>query len=219
MAEIKQSALQKLSAGYDGLAERERKIIFFAAPLLVLFVGYILIVEPQILEIDKVAKKQQNIEGQFATLEATKLELFHQMSLDPDEETKLNIQQIQQRLDTLEKQFDKELGQLVSPQVMPLVLEQLFYKAKSLKLIEMQSIAPTALFTDKSNGDTLFQHGIRITFEGGYLDTRDFLTNAENLGWKLYWRHLEYKVSEHPKAITQLEVFTLSTSEAFIGVN
>ncbi len=212
------SLFNRLLLAYENRNASEKRLIFWTVPGLILFIGAIAFIEPVYIEITDINKRVDRVETQKAAFADTKQELFNAALLDPDEQINADIEETEKRLASLKKIFDKELGQLVSPQAMPTLLSQLFEKAGSLRLQKMESIKPVPLFTQNSAEQKLFQHGIRITFEGGYLDTRDFLAKAEALGWKLYWRYLEYQVDEHPNATTELEVFTLSTSEAFIGV-
>jgi len=104
---------------------------------------------------------------------------------------------------------------------MPTLVENLFEQAQGLELLYMESIPPTPVFSEEEDtgGIQLFRHGIQITFQGDYFSTRDFFADAETLQWQLYWKFLNYDVQSHPLVTTKMEVFTLSTSEAFIGVN
>ena len=54
--------------------------------------------------------------------------------------------------------------------------------------------------------------------EGRYFAVRDFLARLEQLSDKLYWRSMAYHVKDYPTAEVTLEVYTLSTEKAFIGV-
>ncbi len=213
------SWMQRIRVAYTGLANREKRLVFIAIPSLILFLALMWFVEPQFKTLAKVERQIVYKEEQLSRINATQAELVAELKIDPDEKTKKRIASLQGRLTALEEKFKLELGQLISPQAMPLLLQQLFHNATSLTLLKMESIPPTQLFAELKSNQTLFEHGIRLSFEGEYFATRDFLKNAENLGWKLYWRKLDYRVDEHPIAATEVELFTLSTEEAFIGVN
>jgi MSHA biogenesis protein MshJ len=95
----------------------------------------------------------------------------------------------------------------------------------------MSSIPPSNIFNDDENdinpqniienaiGPELFKHGLKIRFEGSFFDTRDFLISAEQMGWKLHWREILFEVNKYPQAQVDIELFTLSRSEAYINVN
>ena len=73
--------------------------------------------------------------------------------------------------------------------------------------------------SEYSPGPELVKRDVRIRFEGSYLDTRDFLIAAEQMEWKLHWREIQFEVNEFPQAQVDIELFTLSRSEAYINVN
>jgi MSHA biogenesis protein MshJ len=218
---IKDSSFSQMMHKFDGLAMREKRLIFIAVPALIIFVMTLLVLEPTYLEIQKAKEKTAKQQTQLLSLQETSTELRAEIGKDPDAAIKLQVAALQKQLDQIQASFDSELGHLVSPKAMPILLQNLFEQAEGLELLNMESIAPTPVFTDESKrGDIqLYRQGIQITFQGDYFATRDFFAEAENLQWQLYWKFLNYNVHSHPLATTRLEVFTLSTSEAFIGVN
>ena len=232
----------KMMVAFDGLQKREQNLLFFGVPITILVVVYLLFAEPEFKKMQRLNQSTASLDKQLVLAQQSKQELLSLAELDPNTEVKAQIDSLQRRLDQLSQEFEGELSQLVSPQAMPVLLEQLFFKAENLSVLTMKSIAPEKISLNKAgNGNStnanaintnaagaqsnspsaipIFRHGIEITFEGSFFATRDFLAEAQNLGWKLYWQDLSYEVAEHPKAVTHLTLFTLSTSEAFIGVN
>ena len=220
-AAAQSSVFKLLSDKFEALGEREKRLIFFAIPGLVLFVATLLVLEPMYKQIKNAHARAITQQSQLDTLKQTSDELMSEVLRDPDAAVKIQIDALQKQLSQIQASFDSELVHLVPPKAMPILLEQLFERADGLHLIKMESIAPSPVFTEEQ-GNTpvqLYRQGIRITFQGDYFATRDFFADAETLKWQLYWKFLNYDVHSHPLATTQLEVFTLSTSEAFIGVN
>ena len=215
------STYSTLATKFDALADREKRLIFIATPALIFFVMSLLVLEPMVKEIKKAQARAVNQQSQLLNLQETSDALMTEVMRDPDVLVKNQISALQTQLSQIDASFDTELGHLVSPKAMPLLLENLFERAQGLNLIKMESTPPTPVFTEQqTEGDIqLYRQGIRITFQGDYFATRDFFAEAEALHWQLYWKFLNYDVHSHPLATTQLEVFTLSTSEAFIGVN
>ena len=92
-----------------------------------------------------------------------------------------------------------------------------------LKLIELQSIAPLPILLEKNMEDEepkvgLYRHGVALVFEGNYFDIQQYLEKLESLPWHFYWKKFDYSVAEYPTASVELEIYTLSTNKAFIGV-
>jgi MSHA biogenesis protein MshJ len=214
------SSLAKLALAFDQLKGREQKLLFIVIPATIFFVVFLLFIEPKIKTGVKLDANMVSLNKQLELAKTSSAELLIQADMDPNTEIKQQIASLEAQLNKLNIAFDGELNQLVAPQAMPVLLEQLFDKANGLSLVKMQSVSPVVIF-DGPNGidqEVIYQHGIEITFEGSFFDTRDFLVSAENLEWKLYWQDLVYQVNQHPRATTTLSLFTLSTSEAFIGV-
>ena len=221
----------KLEAKFDSISLREQKILFYALPATICLVFILGFIEPaikQTIDTHKAMKAQKvrllNASNSVGLLQA-------ELKVDPDVEINNQIAGVNQQITKLELQFAEELEKLVPPYAMPLVLEQLFTNAKKLKLMSMSSIQPTNIFKDdavpasteirpnNASGPELFKHGLKIRFEGSFFDTRDFLISAEQMGWKLYWQEIQFVVDEYPKAQVDIELFTLSRSEAYINVN
>ncbi|WP_395339849.1 type 4a pilus biogenesis protein PilO [Ningiella sp. W23] len=216
-----QSSFKLAIEKFDALGNREKRLVFFALPCVMLFLMVMLVLEPLYVQIKREQAQIVSQQLQLLNLQETSAALIQSVHQDPDAATKGQIQAIENQLAHADSLFDDELGQLVSPKAMPMLLEQLFERAQGLELMQMESIAPTPVFEDQGQIEetALYRQGIRIRFQGDYFQTRDFFADAERLKWQLYWKSLRYSVDTHPLATTELEVFTLSTSEAFIGVN
>jgi MSHA biogenesis protein MshJ len=222
----KPSALEKIKLKFDGLKKREQNLLFITIPVTIVVVFFLLFIEPEFNKSTKLKKSVAHLETQLILSKQSNEELLKQAQIDPNATVRQQIESLEKRLLQLNTEFEGELNQLVSPSAMPVLLEQLFDKAESLSLIKMKSVEPQVLITngintedDNRDQQPIFRHGIEITFEGSFFATRDFLSQAETLGWKLYWQDLSYEVGEYPNAETKMTLFTLSTSEAFIGVN
>ncbi|MFT5276910.1 MAG: MSHA biogenesis protein MshJ [Glaciecola sp.] len=225
------SSMNNLEKKFSAISAREQKLVFYTVPFLICFVFILGFIEPAITKTMESRNDIRNMKLQLSTVANSLDSIQLALSLDPDVETKNQIEGYSARIGQLEKQFADELQQLVPPRAIPLVLEQLFAKAKKLKLVKMRSIAPRNIFdadakntevqdnTPLADGPALYQHGLRITFEGSFFDTRDFLVSAEQLVWKLHWHEVLFKVNEYPKAQVDIELFTLSMSEVYINVN
>jgi MSHA biogenesis protein MshJ len=210
-----------LEARFNAISEREQKLLFYAVPFVICFVFILGLIEPTIMQTidtrDEINIRKLGLVDASNNVDIVKA----QLSLNPDMETRNQINGVNEQIVILEKLFANELEQLVPPYAMPLVLEQLLAKAKKLRLMSMSSIPPSNIFNDDENaiGPELFKHGLKIRFEGSFFDTRDFLISAEQMGWKLHWREILFEVNEYPQAQVDIELFTLSKSEAYINVN
>jgi MSHA biogenesis protein MshJ len=104
---------------------------------------------------------------------------------------------------------------------MPSLLTALLERVQGIQLTGFKSVAPTPLLVVGKADEqqmNLYSHGIVLEFEGDYFAVLKFVQAVENMPDKLYWKRLDYRVSEYPKASVQLELYTLSINEDFISV-
>jgi MSHA biogenesis protein MshJ len=227
---------ENLEAKFSKISPREQKLVFYAVPIVICIVFILGLIEPMITETMEAREEIKNTKLRLVDITYSVDSLQAQLNIDPNTETRNQIIAVNEQITILENQFTRELEQLVPPEAMPLVLEQLFVDAKKLKLVSMSSIVPNNIFengpksdeTEDSKLETkaseeaivpeLFKHGLRISFEGSFFDTREFLLAAEKMPWKLHWQEIKFEVDEYPRARVDIELFTLSTSEAYIHV-
>lgn len=205
---------------FAALTQREKVLIFASGMVVILAVLLFLLIEPGIQENGKTRSSIEITRNEVATLR--KLQMVYEQALaeDPDASLKQQIAHVDKRMVRLQESFARQLADLILPRQMPPLIEQVFSQADGLKLIEMASISPENIFADNPamKDVPLYQHGVILTFEGRYFAVRDFLARLEQLSDKLYWRSMAYHVKEYPTAEVTLEVYTLSTEKAFIGV-
>jgi MSHA biogenesis protein MshJ len=219
--------MDSLEAKFNRISVREQKLLFYAVPFVICIVFLLGLLEPAIAQTIDTRKQIKEHKLRLVDVGHSVDLVQSQLNLDTDLEIRNQIAGVDQQILILEKLFADELEQLVPPYAMPLVLEQLFAKAKKLRLMSMSSIPPSNIFgndtkingSEESIGPELFKHGLRIRFEGSFFDTRDFLVSAEQMGWKLHWREIHFEVKEFPRAQVDIELFTLSRSEVYINVN
>ena len=85
----------------------------------------------------------------------------------------------------------------------------------------MKSIPPIRMMdinADSGEQVNLFQHGLLLVVEGDFFSIQNYLEEIESLEWRFYWKRFDYLVQEFPTAKVEIELYTLSTSKAFIGV-
>ena len=212
--------LARWNQQFIALTTREKTLVMISGVVLILFAGFTFVIEPRYLQNQStqltIANKQielQGIDQQISLLKAA-------LADDPNVALQRRIDNLAQRVEALDQEFANQIKELVPAHQMPLVIEQMLTESSRLKLLELSSIEPVSVFADDSeNADLpLYQHGVRFEFEGGYVDILEYLEKVEGLPWQLYWHSFDYQVNEYPTALITIELFTLSTNLAFMGV-
>ncbi|WP_108649167.1 type II secretion system protein GspM [Dongshaea marina] len=210
----------QLSARVASMSERERLLIFIAGVVLVLFVGYLLFIEPLWISYTKARSSYwQQQQTQLQTQQSIRQnELL--LKADPDVALKRQQQQVQQQIKAVDQSLKELMISLIPPHKMTRVLERMLAYSGKLKLISLKSLAPSALQSgekSKAAAVALYRHGIELKLEGNYLDIYHYLAALRKFPEHFYWERMDYRVLEYPQAEVTIELYTLSTSKDFIS--
>lgn len=120
---------------------------------------------------------------------------------------------------------------LIAPEEMRLVLEELLNRQAGLKLVSAINRAAQPVVAPKtaepgeaqpvepsSDAPRLYRHSLVLTLEGTYLDCLRYLETVERLPWHLRWSRIELAAGDYPRNQIVLELTTLSLDEEWIGV-
>ena len=140
----------------------------------------------------------------------------------PDRLQRLEI--LKQRLLETEESVRIFTSDLIDPNQMRVVLEDLMTRHGGLRLISVSNLDVKPLVEDEegaplADGEAqLYQHGMVLVMEGAYLDCLEYLQAIEDLPWQLFWARLEVEVDDFPRNRILIELHTLSLEEEWIGV-
>lgn len=214
---------RKLSGKFHNMSLREQLLILFCGLVVLILLIYTFLLEPLLEHSDKLQQNTVNAEKEIATLEGQVAQLSDKLKTDPNDPVNVRIDVLTGEIHNITKQLDAQTNHLVAANKMAGMLESVLAGSKGLKLIELQSIAPVPIFLEPApEGEEskagLYRHGVTLVFEGKYFDIQQYLEKLESLPWKFYWEKFDYVVSDYPRASVALEIYTLSTNKAFIGI-
>ncbi|POG23624.1 MSHA biogenesis protein MshJ [Aeromonas bestiarum] len=137
------------------------------------------------------------------------------LARDPDQNVREQLVRVEGDIGKLDAELKAQTVDLIQAHEMPAVLEALLSRSANLHMLALTSLAPQPLMAGDQRIN-LFKHGIRLKLEGGYFDVYQYLKALEALPRHFYWKQFDYQVQEHPKAVVEMEIYTLSTSKEFI---
>jgi MSHA biogenesis protein MshJ len=213
----------KLSTKLLNVSLREQLLIVFCGLVVVILIMYTFLLEPLLDRSEKLQKNSIRAKKEMATLAEQLVTLTNKMKTDPNDPVRERIVILQRQIQNIDQQLGSQINNLVPANKMATMLENLLAGSKSLKLIELQSIAPLPILLEENkegeeSKSGLYRHGVSLVFEGNYFDIQQYLEKLESLPWQFYWKKFDYLVGEYPTASVELEIYTLSTNKAFIGV-
>ena len=234
------SQWQQLCEQYMQLQLRERRLIFFAALTMLLWVGIISVLEPLWRSLQTSNQQQKMTLGQMAQLQQQVDAVLQVLNSDPNEQVRSQISERQQQREQLNRQIKQLTGRYVSPEQMLPLLQDVLKSSPGVKLTQLRSLkpevlqigaatptsAPTSTPVPAAQTNTapaavapqLYLHKTEIIFSGQYAQLQQLLQQLERLPWQLHWHQLEYKVSEHPQAELRLELETISEQAEYLRI-
>ena len=214
---------KKLSIKFIKVSLREQVLILFCGIAVVMLIMYSFLIEPILDNSNKLKQNTSRAEKEITSLIEQVAKLTEKLKAEPNTPILERISVLKRQTQNYDTQLGAQTNNLVPANKMAGMLESVLVGSKSLKLIELRSIPPMPLLLQQTEkGDEpkagLYRHGVTLIFEGKYFDIQRYLEKLESLPWQFYWKKFDYLVGDYPTASVELEIYTLSTNKAFIGV-
>lgn len=239
---------EQLATKIDALSLRERAILLLliAAAIILLVVHFL--IDPQFA---KQKMLSENIKLEQLQISALQVEMEQRIagkSVDPDAENKRRLVSAQQTLKQIDNSLSELQKNLVHPEKMAALLEEILHRNHSLQLVSLKSLpvvdvidesglgngliakvtaganaAMNAVAATVSNapgtlGGSIYKHEVEIVLQGSYLDMLAYMHELENLPEQVYWSNARLNVEAYPKATLTLNLFTLSLDKKWLDL-
>ncbi|NNJ92491.1 MAG: hypothetical protein HKP55_12525 [Gammaproteobacteria bacterium] len=218
-----QDKIKRLADRIDALTLRERVLIFAALLVAMHQVWDFLFWTPMVERQDALLSQEQTLNKEMLQMQIDLKLLSAKASADPDKQIKQNIETLEKQLSTLNTQIQQDSAGIVSPEQMARLLEEMLLSQKTLKLLHLETHDSVALIKPEkeklpSVKYQIYRHDFSIEFSGSYLATLQYLETLEKLGTRFFWDAIEFGVEDFPENKVRLKLYTLSLSDAWIGV-
>jgi len=231
------SFLSGLAARFDALAPRERRLVAVAAIGGALLIGWTMIIDPSLARSRIAERAIADQRAQLTALQAQTLALQSPAG-NPEVRAAAELAELKQQLNALNERFAALEGELVAPERMAGLLEDLLGHQGGPRLLSLRTLPVTPVLDKKDGAEGgaatsattaaasakaapvagLFKHGVEIRLEGGYAELADYLARLEKSPQKLLWSSVSLSAENHPKLVLTLTVFTLSLDSAWLIV-
>lgn len=220
----------------DAMSLRERAIVFFAAALVLIFLFNALLADPVTTRQRQVARDLSQTQTETRTLQTQVQVLLGQRGDDPDAARRAHLVELKQRIAETEAHLADKQRELVPPERIPALLEEMLRRERKLELVDLRSLPPAPLFdatkkpakpqpgagTDADAGAQptlqVYRHGVEITVRGSYFDLLAWLGDLEKLPLRMYWHDIDLDAGAYPLITMKLGVYTLSLDRTWVVV-
>lgn len=228
---------------WHGLAPREQWLAYLVGLVMVGLIYVLLVADPLAVRLSKQSADIKMAEARKLEADNGIAELQAKLAADPNLPYNSALLAADASREQLLRQIDHNTSELITPDKMRAVLEDLLKAHKGLHLVGLESFsepvkladaaAPAvtaaveaatppvpAAVTPADSGVTLYKHGVRLQLEGGYFDLLQYLQAIQGTPWKLNWDSLDYQVGEGGpgRAKISLQLYTLSRQSGWVGV-
>ena len=218
--------LEKLWAaicGIDALSLRERLAVFFALVFVIGGLWEATVGGPLAERKADAREKIAATEGRLAVLQESVELAAHGVGGGMSEQLR-RLDQLRRSVADGEESMRVFTSDLVDPEQMRFVIEDLLEQHAGLELVAARNIPARPVLTEDEvltaddDEPVLFRHGVLLEFEGGYLESLRYLEDIERLPWRLFWSQLRLDSSDYPSIQIAVLLQTLSLNEEWIGV-
>ena len=228
---------QVYSEKFNNITNREQYLIIATGLVGIIFILYSLFLDSPFQRVSQLNKEitqtQQNNRNNINSIAV----LEQALSEDPNIALKRELTQYQAKLGEIDQQLLKLTSDLIDPIQMRYALIKLLKLQSGVKLLSFE-VLPAQPVTkskvdDEASGEKstlvkseqtessqlrLYRHGIKIKLQGKYFQLRKYLAQLEGLSWKFFWQEFNYQLKEYPVSELEVEIYSLSTAQEFIGV-
>lgn len=227
------------SEKFSNTTAREQYLIIATGLVAIVFILYSVFLDVPFQRIEQLNRQisetqqsNQNNKNSIQVLEQALLE-------DPNVALRKELSQYQAKLGEIDEQLLSLTSDLIDPIQMRYALIKLLKLQKGVKLLSFEVLPARAVtkaklasndkpdanqiqVTSKAQAEPkqlrLYRHGIKIKLQGQYFQLRDYLSQLEGLTWKFFWQEFDYQLKEYPVSELEVEIYSLSTAQEFIGV-
>ena len=227
------------SEKFSNTTAREQYLIIVTGLVAIVFILYSVFLDVPFQRIEQLNRQisetqqsNQNNKNSIQVLEQALLE-------DPNVALRKELSQYQAKLGEIDEQLLSLTSDLIDPIQMRYALIKLLKLQKGVKLLSFEVLPARAVTkaklasNDKPDANQiqvtseaqaepkqlrLYRHGIKIKLQGQYFQLRDYLSQLEGLTWKFFWQEFDYQLKEYPVSELEVEIYSLSTAQEFIGV-
>lgn len=217
---------------FDALARRERLLVITAAAAACVMAADALWLTPAFKAWNAVHKREASLPAVLAKT-AAEAQRSAETELAQLRQLQTELAQLRHRLQDGEAAMQEIEANLVGPERMLALLEQMLDGHGRLRVVEMKSLPrtdlvagtattlpaqPGAAAAAPAGRPALYRHGIELTLEGGFADLVGYLEALEDMPQRLLWGAMRLRVEQHPKALLTLRVYTLSRDRHWLEI-
>lgn len=207
---------EKLSAKVDALKRRERLLVLLG------LVGLVWLLMDSML-LAPLSEHKKSLNDQLVSDRAQRVSMQQQLQLlasnppvDPDIANRSRLEVLREQLQHTNALLDVMQRELVSPDKMSGLLDDILKKNEQLKLISLKTLPVVAAGATVKL--SVYRHGVELKIQGRYLDLLRYLETLEKLPWHMLWGNMSLVAGDYPQSTLTMTIYTLSLDQTWLSI-
>jgi MSHA biogenesis protein MshJ len=223
--------LEKYADSIDAMALRERALFFGAVALVLMTLLQVFLLNPVLARRNQLSAQIAQQEDETKAIQAQIQALVKPAAQDQDELNREKLKSLRAQMVQLDRQFEQQQKQFVTPGEMVAMLESIIGRNGKLQLVSLRNLPSTSMSAGAGiargaaaaqapagGAREVFRHTVELSIKGGYFDLLDYLATLERMPQRVFWDGLELDVAQYPQSVLKLTIYTLSPEKSWLAV-
>ena len=214
--------LKQYAQRFNAQSIRERGLIAISLLVVISYLWWINIATPWMQDIEALQATNQRIVRDVENNRAIIRDTRQAIAAGVYQEKENQLTRLSKDLAALEDQLRVTTIELIDPEKMFQLMNQLIYRDSRLKLLSLKrrEVKPAIppINEEEVEEPGIYRHVLEIEFAGKYLDILKYMQKLELLDWKLLWDEIEIASDEYPNVTVKVVISTLSTRKEWVGI-
>lgn len=237
---------QEYCAKFAALTQREKRIVAAASVFGILYLGFVLAVDPSLNKARIAFKSMQQTRADAQAMQPLLVAVTTQ-NIDPDAANRNRLDQLKKQIVESGERVAKFQTTMVPPERMQGFLEGLLRQNRNLELVALKTLPAMSVGAvgalavarkgvpvsgaeggkDAQQADPaaagrqplpgIYQHGMEVVVAGSYNDLLAYLVELEKMPQRVMWNSVSLTAT-YPRSVLTLRVFTLSLDKNWLTV-
>ena len=207
---------------FNAYSIRERGLIAISILVVISYIWWVSYATPMTRNVEALQTKNQSIAREIDSNRAIVRSTREAIATGVYQEKEKQLLKLSKDLAALEDQLQIATIELIDPEKMFQLMNELIYRDSRLKLLSLKrrEVKPAIPPIDEQEIDeaSIYRHVLEIEFAGKYLDILKYMQKLEALDWKLLWDEIELTSEEYPNVTVKVVISTLSTRKEWVGI-
>lgn len=222
---------ERYVAQFNARNSRERALIFVMVLVVVGSLLNALLLEPLLARKKRLTQEASQQQTQMQQLQAQIETVLGAGRMDPDAAIRIRMAALKQELEQSRAALESVQQNLVPPQKMARLLEDVLAQNRHLKLVSLKTLPVSGVLEKQTDvaankpgdkepvvGPAIYKHGVEIAVSGSYAELTQYLDAMEKLPWRMIWGKADMRVEEYPVATITITLYTLSVDKTWMAI-